>query len=256
MRIPTSKRLQEIVALLERDGYVKARELAEKYAVSMETIRKDLTFLEEKGVAKKEYGGASIAIDGLERSLEFRKQREDEKHAIARYAMTFLTDQHSLLLDAGSTCQSCCQYLNLLPAKDIFTNSIPAFTLLDGNLHNVFLLPGKKREKNASIVGNWTERYLESIRTDVCFLGTSGLLGSDGPTCHSYQEITTKQKMIARSDVVFVLADSSKFLEKGLHTVAGWNEIDGIITDEKIAPQTLEVLQKQVPVYNVLLEPI
>lgn len=249
MKISTSKRIQEIVDTLEKEGFVKASELSKKYAVSMETIRKDLVFLEEKGVAKKEYGGASLAMAGVEKSLEFRKQREDEKKEIARYAVSLLMEHHSIILDSGSTCQSCCQYINLIPSKDIFTNSVSAFELLNGYLHNVFLTPGKKRQKNNSIIGNWAEEYLEKIQVDICLLGTSGLLGSNGPTCHSYQEITTKKKMIEKSDLIFVLADSSKFYEKGLHTVVSWDEIDGIITDHLISPQIFNQINKKVPVY-------
>ena len=79
MRIPTTKRLEEIVRQLEKKGYVKAKELSKQYEVSMETIRKDLTYLEEKGIAKKEYGGASLSPLSIERSTEFRKNKYDEK---------------------------------------------------------------------------------------------------------------------------------------------------------------------------------
>ena len=80
MAITATKRLQEIVDLLDQKGYVKAKELSQKYQVSMETIRKDLTFLEEKGVVKKEYGGATLATLGTEKNIEFReKQKYDEK---------------------------------------------------------------------------------------------------------------------------------------------------------------------------------
>ena len=84
MAITATKRLQEIVDLLDQKGYVKAKELSQKYQVSMETIRKDLTFLEEKGVVKKEYGGATLATLGTEKNIEFReKQKYDEKKEIA-----------------------------------------------------------------------------------------------------------------------------------------------------------------------------
>lgn len=80
MAITATKRLQEIVDLLDQKGYVKAKELSKKYQVSMETIRKDLTFLEEKGVVKKEYGGATLSTLGVEKNIEFReKQKYDEK---------------------------------------------------------------------------------------------------------------------------------------------------------------------------------
>ena len=249
MRIPTSKRLQDIVRQLEEKRFVKAKDLSEMYEVSMETIRKDLVFLEDKGIARKEYGGASLVATGVEKNLEYRKSREDEKKEIARYAVNLLLDHHSLILDSGSTCQACASYINLIPSIDIVTNSLSAFEQLNGNIHNVFLTGGKKREKNQSLIGNWTEKYLETIQVDICLLGTSGILGSRGPTAHSYQELSVKKRMIQQSDLVFVLADSSKFLEKGFHSVATWEEIDGIITDHNLSSKLFNEYSKKVPIF-------
>lgn len=250
MAITATKRLQEIVDLLGQKGYVKAKELSKKYQVSMETIRKDLTFLEEKGVVKKEYGGATLSTLGVEKNIEFReKQKYDEKKEIARCVSSLIMAHNSLIIDSGSTCASCCSAINLMPSKDIFTVSISAFEQLDGNLHNVFLTPGKKREKNQSIIGPWTEEYLDKIHIDVCILGTSGLLDSNGPTSHSYQELGVKRKMIEKSDFVFVVADSSKFQEKGLHLVCDWEMIDGVITDHHLSMDIYEKMSKKVPIY-------
>ena len=128
MAITATKRLQEIVDLLDQKGYVKAKELSQKYQVSMETIRKDLTFLEEKGVVKKEYGGATLATLGAEKNIEFReKQTYDEKKEIARCISSILMAHNSMIIDSGSTCQSCCSYINLMPSKDICKVSIVAF---------------------------------------------------------------------------------------------------------------------------------
>ena len=55
--------------------------------------------------------------------------------------------------------------------------------------------------------------------------------------------------MIEQSDLVFVLADSSKFQEKGMHTFASWDEIDGIITDHNLSPKLYSHLSKKVQVY-------
>lgn len=251
MRIPTTKRLEEIVRQLEKKGYVKAKELSKQYEVSMETIRKDLTYLEEKGIAKKEYGGASLSPLSIERSTEFRKNKYDEKKEIAQYAVKLLKDHHVMILDSGSTCQACVPYINRMPQMDIITNSIACFEQLNGDIHNVFLTGGKKREKNLSMIGNWTEQFIKHIHADICFLGTSGILDSLGPTAHSYQELTTKKLMIERSDFVFILADSSKFQEKGIHTVANWDQIDGIITDHNLSLKIYEEMNKKVPIYIV-----
>ena len=55
--------------------------------------------------------------------------------------------------------------------------------------------------------------------------------------------------MIEKSDYVFVVADSSKFQEKGLYTVCSWEEIDGIITDHRISTKVYEDLSQKVSVY-------
>lgn len=249
MKVPTSKRLEEIAKMLEEKGYVKAKELAEKYEVSMETIRKDLTFLEEKGIARKEYGGASLSPLSVEKSMDFRSSKQDVKKQIAKYATTFLKEHHVLLLDAGSTCNLCANYINELQEMDIVTNSLDAFEKLDGKKHNVFLTGGRKRETNRSMIGNWSEMFIKSIHADICFLGTSGIMNSEGPTGHSYQDLSSKQAMIERSDLVFVLADSSKFSQSGFHTVTTWDHIDGIITDHNLSPKLYEKYSKKVPIY-------
>lgn len=63
------------------------------------------------------------------------------------------------------------------------------------------------------------------------------------------RRLAPSKKMIERSDLVFVLADSSKFLEKGLHTYASWQQIDVIITDHHVSPQVLDTINQKVSVY-------
>ncbi|MFV0381963.1 MAG: DeoR/GlpR family DNA-binding transcription regulator [Breznakia sp.] len=251
MKIPTQKRLAEISVLLEQEGFVKAKDLVQKYQVSMETIRKDLKLLEEKGIAKKEYGGASISMLNIEKAFVYRSDKVEEKKAIANLAASFLSEQKVVIIDSGTTCLFFAKYINSFDAKDIITNSVSAYEILDGNKHNVFLTGGKKREKSNSMIGNWTETFLKNAQVDICFLGTSGLLGSAGPTSYSYHELGTKRAMIKQSELVFVLADSDKFRKKGFHTFADWSEIDGIITDQKLSLKLYEEYSKKVPVYMV-----
>lgn len=248
MKLPTTQRLQKIVDLLEKNGFVKAIDLSEMFSVSMETIRKDLIYLEEKGVATKEYGGASLCVTGIERNLEYRMVKEDLKKEIGRCVCDIIKEYHSMILDTGSTCLAACEYLNLLPSMDIFTNSISNYNVLNGNTHNVYLTGGLKRQKNNALVGSWAESFISSIHVDVCILGTAGLLDSNGPTSHSYRELSLKQKMIHQADFVYVLCDSSKFYEKGLHTICDWSEIDGIITDHAVSPKILDKYKKDVSI--------
>src|SRR5258708_21245508 len=51
-------RRHQILRLLEHEGNVKVENLAERFAVSQVTIRKDLAELEEQGLLQRTYGGA------------------------------------------------------------------------------------------------------------------------------------------------------------------------------------------------------
>ncbi len=168
MKLSSSRRLQKIVDFLEENNYVKAKEMSERFEVSMETIRKDLIYLEEKGIVKKEYGGASLALTGIEKNMEFRKYHEDDKSEIARLAAQMLREYHSMILDSGSTCLTCVKYINLLPSMDIVTNSVDAFRQLNGNQHNVFLTPGKKRKE--SCIDGELDRKIFKICSRGCML--------------------------------------------------------------------------------------
>lgn len=242
------KRLRTIADRVQKEGMVKAKDLAYEFGVSMETIRKDLARLERDGIVRREYGQAILATNGMERTLDFRP-RPEAKEAIGREIVRRLIEFHTILLDSSSTIQTAANGINRLPAKDIFTNSLPLASMLNGQTHCVFVLPGRKRSKNESLIGPWTEEYLEKLHVDVCVLGSSGVLNTKGPTCHSYTEISTKRAMIECSDFVIVALDAGKFAENGLHTYASWDEVDAVITDRKISKEMFAFLMDHVDVW-------
>lgn len=249
MRVPTFERRNEIAHMLLEKGFVKARDLSERYQVSMETIRKDLAYLEQCGAARRGYGGAMRSEVEMEQALDLRMDRMVQKRQIAACAMDMLDDAQIVFLDAGTTVHEFAKILNDAAPLDIVTNSLLAWEVLDARHHNVFLCGGKKREKNMALVGSWCVYAIESVHADVCFLGTSGIDGRKGPTTHSYQELEAKKAMIRQSDRVYVLADSQKFKESGFHTLCSWDDIDGLITDSDLPSRTYERYRKYVPVW-------
>ncbi len=248
MKIPTFVRRNQITTLLLKNGYVEAAKLAKEFQVSMETIRKDLVYLEESGVAHKIYGGAGLSLLDVEQKLDVRLENLTQKQQIARVALTLLDESKVVFLDAGTTCSEVAKVVNGRKPLDIITNSLLACEALDASHHNVLLTGGRKRDKNMSLVGNWCVQAISSVHADVCFLGTSGIMDRKGPTTHSYQELEAKQAMVRQSDRVYVLVDSSKFQGSGLHTVCDWNKIDGIITDSSLSTKNYAKYKKIVPI--------
>lgn len=102
-------------------------ELAKATKVSEITIRRDLMELENLGYIKRVYGGA-VSINGRTTviPLVLRKQRNQEaKKAIARYAVTLISDGECIAMDSGST------ILEMTESMQNLTDACPPPKLLE-----------------------------------------------------------------------------------------------------------------------------
>lgn len=246
--LPTFDRRQQITNLLLSQGNVSARNLAERFNVTTETIRKDLWYLQQIGVAYKEHGGARLTQLGAEQQLSIRLRDMDKKQRIASKALSLLDECQSIIIDSGSCCLALAYLLKQKSGLDIITPSLLVAQALSTSYHQVWIAGGRIRMKNQSLVGAWAVEAISSIQSDICFLGTSGFLDRKGPTTHSYQEIEVKKAMIAHSKKVYVLAESDKFHHSGFHTICDWDEIDGIITDSNLTTKQYEKMSEFVPI--------
>src|ERR1700741_1447676 len=96
-------RRHQILRLLEHEGNVKVENLAERFAVSQVTIRKDLAELEEQGLLQRTYGGAVFShrsrfnISFIERV----QLKAGQKEGIARAAIEHIHEGDTIILDGG-----------------------------------------------------------------------------------------------------------------------------------------------------------
>ena len=151
-------RREKIIALLNRDGMVKANELVEQYGVSMETIRRDLEYLEKRGLVDRVYGGAILRKKrGVEPKIEKRQlEHYEEKKAIGQRAVDLVEDGEVIAIDLGTTTR---EFARALVGKKrrltVITNSIPiALDLsVDENIR-VIMVGGEVRKNELSVSGN------------------------------------------------------------------------------------------------------
>ena len=90
------KRQESIVEQVNQEGSVLVKELAKKFAVTEDSIRKDLTALQKKGLLKKTYGGAvriraKIASTDIVARHRVGKNQAD-KVEIAKRALTCIEE--------------------------------------------------------------------------------------------------------------------------------------------------------------------
>ncbi len=217
--------------------------------MTTETIRKDIVILEQLGVARKQFGGATLAVGHPGRRLSAATTAPGRrKAAIAARALELVEEGASVFIDGGSTTQSIGEVLSRRSDLTIFTNSVPLLAPLTRSESEVFVVGGRLHAPGMSSVGRWAVDAMRSTSIDIAFLGTDGVRGAPGPTSASYEESAFKAAVIAASTRTVVLAESTKFAHTGLFAVRPWAEIDALVTDPELGTTDREALEGVVDV--------
>ncbi len=238
------ERQQAIADLLSVRGRLSVAELSEEFAVTTETVRRDLSGLERAGVVRRVHGGAVPAesLTVLEAKVADRdRARAEEKERIAKAALDLLPRAGgSVLLDAGTTTA---RLATLVPRDlrlTVMTNAVPIAARLAGlTTIELHLLPGRVRATTQAAVGEDTVEAVRRLRVDVAFLGTNGFSATHGFSTPDHSEAAAKRAMIAAAHKVVVLADSSKLGRENTVRFADLDDIDVLVTDGGISERDL-----------------
>lgn len=241
------ERQQAIADLVTQRGRLSVAELAERFTVTTETVRRDLSLLERAGVVRRVHGGAvpSKALAVLELAVNERDtSHAEQKDRVATAALDFLpSDGGSLLLDAGTTTA---RLASLLPHDQsfiVFTNAVPIAGRLASHANvELHLLPGRVRRTTQAAVGVDTVNALKALRIDVVFIGTNGLSTAHGLSTPDPSEAAAKRAMIASARQVVVLADSSKIGAESTIRFGELDQIDVLVTDSDISDADRDAL--------------
>ncbi|MBB5182382.1 DeoR/GlpR family DNA-binding transcription regulator [Catenisphaera adipataccumulans] len=227
----TQTRQDEIYQQLLTQGEVRVNELAAHFSVSMETIRKDLSRMEQEGLLVKTHGGAMTAE--LKEASVDRKQMEhaEWKKAIARAALPLIQDHTVIFLGPGSTTLALAKLLPLKKDLIIATNSLPIAQLVTDMRHELIFTGGKILKRGKAATGAFTNTYIDSIHIDTAFMGCDGFRNRAGPTTFAYEEMEVKQHVLRQASKKVLLCDASKFQKVGIYTFASFAMFDVLITN-------------------------
>lgn len=234
------ERQQAIADLVTARGRLSVAELADRFTVTTETVRRDLSLLERAGVVRRVHGGAvpSKSLTVLELAVNERDvSHSEQKDRVASAALAFLpADGGSVLLDAGTTTARLAALLPHEHTFTVFTNAVPIAGWLASRPNvELHLLPGRVRRTTQAAVGEETVAALSALRTDVAFIGTNGLTVSHGLSTPDQSEAATKRAMLASARQVVVLADSSKIGAESTIRFGELDRVDVLVTDSGIS---------------------
>jgi DeoR family fructose operon transcriptional repressor len=256
------ERQQLIVELVAASGRASVTDLAERFSITTETVRRDLAALEIAGTVRRVHGGAVSPerISTTEESiLERTVQRQPEKTRIAEAALALIPRGRSgsILIDAGSTTEALAELLAARTAAAgaaasgtaadaelvVITHALPIAARLSGEpgiaLH---LLGGKVRGLTQAAVGQSTVEAAGRIRPDIAFIGTNGISAAFGLSTPDPEEAAVKAAFVHSARRIVVLADSSKLDAETLVQFASLKDLDTVITDTKPSPDLAAAL--------------
>ncbi|WP_424213259.1 DeoR/GlpR family DNA-binding transcription regulator [Streptomyces sp. BI20] len=228
------ERQQEILRLAREAGRVEVLALADRFQVTAETVRRDLTALDRAGLVRRVHGGAIPAgrLDFEPDLSEREGTAADEKDRIARAALAVLPESGSVILDAGTTVARLAAELPLDRELTVVTHALPvAARLADHPGVDLHLVGGRVRRRTRAAVDSWALRAYGEIRADVLILATNGFTPTGGLTTPDLAEAAVKRAAVAAARRVVLLADSAKAGQEHFARFANFSEIDLLITD-------------------------
>ncbi|MDQ8204642.1 DeoR/GlpR family DNA-binding transcription regulator [Pelagicoccus sp. SDUM812003] len=230
-----SERQSQIGAFIQAAGSARTTELAKKFSVTEETIRRDFEALHEAGIIQRTHGGA-IALDHPRRTLsaDQRSIRNVEaKRVIATIATDLVRPREIIFIDASSTAL---QFAMALPDIDlkIITNAHDVIAALaERKSISVVGTGGNFDRESRSYVGPQVAECTARYHITKMFFSCDGIDPEKGASEQDESQALLKQAVLEHADQAFLLADSSKWRRRSAYYFCPCARISGIITEAK-----------------------
>ncbi|HHV44423.1 MAG TPA: DeoR/GlpR transcriptional regulator [Firmicutes bacterium] len=242
-----SERRKQISRIILETRAVTVLDLAQRFQVATETIRRDLKKLEAEGVLKRTHGGAIIEESTNVLPFAQRNQQNiEEKRQIAARAAQLVKDGQTLILDNGTTTMELARALVNKKDITVVTNSLViARELAYAPGVTVEVVGGVLRKAELSLVGPTAKQFIERIRVDWTFLAAAGVTVDHGPAVSNNLEAEIKTLMAEAAAQTVLLVDSSKLGKPAMVSYLPLEKLDMIITDSKANREVLTAFQEK-----------
>lgn len=228
----TSQRKQHILEQLARDGQVLSKDLSARFAVSEDTIRRDLRELAAVGRLQRVHGGALPSSSAVAPFAERKTLKTDAKKTIARKGAELISAGQVVLIDGGTTTA---ELIKCLPDDlqiTVVTHSPSiALGLVDHPAIEVILIGGRLYKHSIVTVGAAAIEGIGNIHADIFFMGVTGIHPEAGLTTGNYEEACIKRAFSARAAETVVLVSPEKINAASPFVIGSLGLINTVVVD-------------------------
>jgi DeoR family transcriptional regulator, ulaG and ulaABCDEF operon transcriptional repressor len=244
------ERWQKILTMVRERRVVRVTDLMGELNASSATLRRDLVRLEEMGQLKRVHGGAE-AIEAAQQSHLSTKSfgvsqtlNADRKRAVARIAAGMCQDGDSIIINAGSTTWFMAEFLRDRRMQ-ILTNSVPISHELIVTSNNRIVLPGGEVYREQGIIlSPFDEDAIQHFTASKMFMSCFGI-SAMGIVEGDPLIARAEAKLLARAEQLVVIADSSKFEQRGSMAVCQLSRVHTLVTDADAPVHMLDHIRAQ-----------
>ncbi|MEM9435227.1 MAG: DeoR/GlpR family DNA-binding transcription regulator [Pseudomonadota bacterium] len=223
----------EILELARSEGQVSVDDLARRFRISVQTVRKDLAELSEQGALTRVHGGALLPRRLSNIAYEERRALKAEaKTQIAAACAAHVPENATVFLNIGTTTEAVARAL--LSHRDLMvvTNNLNIANILAANPNcNVLVTGGLLRRSDGGLMGTMTTQVIANFKFDLAVIGCSALDKDGDILDFDIEEVGVSQTIIRQSRHVILAADSSKFDRTAPVRIGNLRDVNRFITD-------------------------
>lgn len=242
----TEERREKILELLNTDGRVVAKDLAERFDMSIDSIRRDLSIMEKDGLLKRTHGGAIELTRVRNLAAEPAKRYSDSsiyEDTIARVAVSYIQEGDSIFIGGASVHNAMLKYLPEV-SFTVITNSIEIAGYLREYKNIDTYLIGGKVKPSGNITDTLASELISRFSIDLYF-STGGGISLQGISTATPEVAYFSKRVseIARRNICLV--PHNKLGIDCFIRGESLKKIDIIITDEEASKETVQDFEKQ-----------
>jgi DeoR family glycerol-3-phosphate regulon repressor len=242
-----NQRQQEILSLVQQQGFVSIETLAQNFSVTSQTIRRDINSLCDQQLLTRYHGGAGLSssVENVEYATR-QVMNLEAKQQIAKMTADHIPDRASVFINIGTTTEEIAKALLNHTELRIITNNLNVAAILRSNpSFEIIIAGGVVRQRDGGITGEATIDFIRQFKVDFGIIGISSI-DTDGTLLDfDYHEVRVAQAIIENSRQIFLAADHSKFERCAMVRLGSITQIDALFTDRQPPEHIVDILAEK-----------
>lgn len=250
-------RQSDLLAAVRQAGTLRIEDLAQRFGVTLQTVRRDVRQLEQMGLLARYHGGVRTPVSTVENLAYTQRQtlNAQAKAAIAQAVARDVPAGCSLILNIGTTTEAVARALLQHRSLRVITNNLNVAAILSDNPDcEVIITGGVVRPRDRGIVGEASLDFLRQFRVDIALIGISGIETDGTLRDYDVREVRAARTIIEHARQVWLCADASKFGRPAMVEVGHIAELTRVYTD-RAPPAPFDAMLRDADVACVVANP-